>query len=178
MNVVGPWTHMDRCNKYILTFQDAYSNYPKAICLPDQKSEAIARAFYLGMVPQNSFDSLRTTVYHPACNGEVREEPSNFHYNDSSFIRINARRTNGCPMHYWHIVAHRSTDKDGEEIYENESGIEGEKMETMIPFPIITVSHKETVEPPPLVGEPQPEQNNGYVLRSKGPVPDLLWVIP
>ncbi|KAJ8875503.1 hypothetical protein PR048_023398 [Dryococelus australis] len=83
-------TITDQGNKYILTFQDTFSKYPEAICLPNQKAETIARVFYLtrhGDIEQllsdrgSNFTSklmkeicallrinkIQTTVYHPAC---------------------------------------------------------------------------------------------------------------
>ncbi|KAG8236845.1 hypothetical protein J437_LFUL017195 [Ladona fulva] len=97
MDVVGPLPATYNGNKYILTFQDAFTKYPEAIALRDQKTETIARAFVEKIVLRHgaphqlltdrgeNFTStlmrevckllgvkkLQTTAYHPAGNGLV-----------------------------------------------------------------------------------------------------------
>ncbi|KAG8239536.1 hypothetical protein J437_LFUL018374 [Ladona fulva] len=50
MDVVGPLLSTYKGNRYILTFQDAFTKYPEAIALPNQKTETIARAFMENIV--------------------------------------------------------------------------------------------------------------------------------
>ncbi|KAG8229166.1 hypothetical protein J437_LFUL009883 [Ladona fulva] len=97
MDIVGPLPSTYKGDRYVLTFQDAFTKYPEAIALPNQKTETVARAFVENIVLRHgaprqlltdrgtNFTSqlmkevckilgirkLQTTAYHPAGNGLV-----------------------------------------------------------------------------------------------------------
>lgn len=97
MDIIGPLQTTKRGNKYLLTFQDAFTSYPEAIPLPDQKAETIAKVFVTEIVSRHGtpkqlltdrgtnfvselfknvykmlgITKLQTTAYHPMCNGRI-----------------------------------------------------------------------------------------------------------
>ncbi|XP_046399957.1 uncharacterized protein LOC124166472 [Ischnura elegans] len=117
MDIVGPLPRSEKNNRYILTFQDAFSKYPEAFPLPDQKTETVARAFVEGVIVRHgaprqlltdrgaNFTSalmrevcrilgirkLQTTAYHPACNGLVERSHRTLMDVLSHFVSENQR---------------------------------------------------------------------------------------
>lgn len=97
MDVVGPLPVTKRGNKYILTLQDAFTRYPEAVAIPDQKSETVARVFVADFIARHGVpkylvtdrgtnfvsdlfknvcellgtNKIQTTAYHPMCNGRI-----------------------------------------------------------------------------------------------------------
>lgn len=97
MDIVGPLPTTNRGNKYLLTFQDAFSKYPEAIPIKDQTSKTIARKFTTEIICKHgtpkvlvtdqgknfmsdlftevckllNIKKLNTTAFHPQANGQV-----------------------------------------------------------------------------------------------------------
>lgn len=98
MDIVGPLPRSDRGNRYILTFEDAFTRYAKAVSLPDDKAETIARVFVTEIVTRHGaprqlltdrgtnflstlmkrtceilrIRKLQTTPYHPEGNRMIK----------------------------------------------------------------------------------------------------------
>jgi len=97
MDIVGPLPITDRRNKYLLTFQDAFSKYPEAIPIPDQTARTVAEKFVTEIICKHGtpkklitdqgsnflselfieickllhISKLNTSAYHPQTNGVV-----------------------------------------------------------------------------------------------------------
>lgn len=97
MDITGPLPTTDKNNKYLLTFQDAFTKYPEAIPIPDQSAKTIAEKFITDIICKHGTPSklitdqgtnflselfkeicqllnikkIQTTAYHPQSNGIV-----------------------------------------------------------------------------------------------------------
>lgn len=97
MDIVGPLPCATSGNRYILVFVDHLTRFAEAFALPDQKAETVAKVFaesivlrhgvprqlltdqganFTGKLMRELCDvlrvkRLRTTAYHPECNGAV-----------------------------------------------------------------------------------------------------------
>ena len=93
MDVCGPLPVTNRGNKYILGAADYFSKWPKCQAIPDQEAKTIARCledrhgvpqalltdqgknFECKVISETckllKIEKLRTTAYHPQCDGQV-----------------------------------------------------------------------------------------------------------
>ena len=97
MDLVGPLPKTVNGNVYLLTFMDAFTKYSKAIPIPDQTAETVAREFVTHIVTRHGtpkrlltdqgrnfvsklfketckllqIKKIQTSPYHPMCNGLV-----------------------------------------------------------------------------------------------------------
>lgn len=97
MDVCGPFVTSYQGNKYLLTFQDAFTKYVEAFPMPDQKSETIAKIFVTEIISRHGtpkqlltdqgtnfisklmkdickllqIEKLQTTPFHPQSNGMI-----------------------------------------------------------------------------------------------------------
>lgn len=97
LDIVGPLPESNNRNKYVLTFQDLLTKFSKAIPLPDQEANTIAKEFVTKIVCEYGIpkklitdqgtnflsqifkdtckllriDKIQTTAYHPESNGAL-----------------------------------------------------------------------------------------------------------
>uniref|UniRef100_A0A6V7JLW2 RNA-directed DNA polymerase n=1 Tax=Bracon brevicornis TaxID=1563983 RepID=A0A6V7JLW2_9HYME len=109
MDIVGLLTESDAGNKYILTFQDVLTKFSKAIPIPDQEGNTIARGFVEGIICEYGararlltdqgpnfvgsvfkdtcrllkIDKIQTTAYHSQTNGV----PERMHRTLAEYLR-------------------------------------------------------------------------------------------
>lgn len=60
IDIVGPLPITNKGNKYLLTFQDAFSKYPEAVPIPDQTAKTVAERFVTEIICKHG--SLKVLV--------------------------------------------------------------------------------------------------------------------
>lgn len=133
MDIVGPLPTTQQGNRYLLTMVDHLTRYAEAVAIPDQSARTVSRAFVSQWVTRHGppgrlltdqgrnfisellqdvcrvlgVHKLRTTAYHPQCNGVVER----FHGTLMRIVRHFVRK-DGRDWDRWvpyALMAYRST---------------------------------------------------------------------